>query len=69
MRKTAKTSDKVRRDICARSFWASGQKALFDVRVFDPNARRYSKQTLKQFHERKWKETSRQHQNNGSGSR
>ena len=25
----------------------NGQKALFDVRVFDPNARRYSKQTLK----------------------
>ena len=26
----------------------SGQKAFFDVRGFDPNARRYSKQTLKQ---------------------
>ena len=26
----------------------SGQKAFFDVRVFNPNARRYSKQTLKQ---------------------
>ena len=26
----------------------SGQKAFFDVRVFNPNARRYSKETLKQ---------------------
>ena len=48
MSKTAKKNDEVRLDICARSFWVSGQKAFFDVRVFDPNARRYSKQTLKQ---------------------
>ena len=47
MSKTAKKNDEVRLDICARSFWVSGQKAFFDVRVFDPNARRYSKQTLK----------------------
>ena len=26
----------------------SGQKAFFDVRVFDPNAQSYSKKTLKQ---------------------
>ena len=50
MRKTAKTNDEVRLDICARSFWVSGQKAFFDVRVFDPNSRSYSKQTLKQCH-------------------
>ena len=48
MRKTAKTNDEVRLDICARSFWVSGERAFFDVRVFDPDARRYSKQTLKQ---------------------
>ena len=48
MRKTAKTNNEVRLDICARSFWVSGQRAFFDVSVFDPNARRYSKQTLKQ---------------------
>ena len=40
MRKTAETNDEVRFDICARSFWVSGQRAFFDVRVFDPNARR-----------------------------
>ena len=48
MSKTAKKNGEVRLDICARSFWVSGQKAFFDVRVFNPNARRYSKQTLKQ---------------------
>ena len=48
MRKTAQTNDEVRLAICARSFWVIGQKAFFNVWVFDPNARRYSKQTLKQ---------------------
>ena len=48
MRKTAKMNDEIQLDICARSSWVSGQKAFFDGRVFDPNARRYSKQTLKQ---------------------
>ena len=48
MRKTAKTNDEVQLDICARSFWVSGQKAFFEVRVFDQKVRRYSKQTLKQ---------------------
>ena len=48
MSKTAKKNDEVRLEICAGSFWVSGPKAFFDVRVFNPNARRYSKQTLKQ---------------------
>ena len=47
MSKTGKKNDEVRLDICARSFWVSGHKVFFDVRVFDPNARRYSKQSLK----------------------
>ena len=37
MRKTAKMNDEVRLDICAGSFWVSGQKTFFDVKVFDPN--------------------------------
>ena len=48
MRSTANTDDEARLDICARSFWVSGQKAFFDVRVFDANAQSYSKKTLKQ---------------------
>ena len=35
MRKTAETNDEVQLDICARSFWVSGQKAFFEVSVFD----------------------------------
>ena len=42
IKKSAKTNDEVRRDICARSFWVRGQKAFFEVRVLDPNVRRYS---------------------------
>ena len=38
----AKTAKKdARLDISARGFWCSGQKALFDVRVFNPVASRY----------------------------
>ena len=48
MRKTVKTNDEVQLDISPRCLWLSGQKAFFDIRVFDPNARRYSKQTLRQ---------------------
>ena len=48
MRKIAKMNDEIRLDICATSFWGSGQKAFFDVRFFEPIAQRYSKQTLKQ---------------------
>ena len=48
MRKTVKTNDEVRLDISPRSLWLSDQRAFFDLRVFDPNARRYSKQTLEQ---------------------
>ena len=43
-------NDEIRLDICARSFWESGQKAFFDVRFFDPTAQRCSKQTLKQYY-------------------
>ena len=47
MSKANKTNDAVRLDICTKSFWVGGQKAFFELRVFDPNARRYSKQILK----------------------
>ena len=47
-RKRVKTNDEVQLDICPRGVWVIGQKALFDIRFFDPNARRFSKQTLKQ---------------------
>lgn len=45
---TTNTNDGARLDICARSFWITGQKAFFDVRVFDPNASRYQSKNLEQ---------------------
>ena len=38
------TRSEVRLDVCAREFCQVGQMAFFDVRVFNPNARRYAKQ-------------------------
>ena len=40
--------DEARLDISARGFWMKYQMALFDVRVFDPNAKRYDGKTLQQ---------------------
>ena len=39
--KTANKHEDARLDISARGFWCSGQKALFDVSVFNPIASRY----------------------------
>ena len=39
--KTANKHEDARLDISARGFWCSGQKALFDVRVFNTIASRY----------------------------
>ena len=38
-------SDEARLDVSARGFWTRGQRAFFDVKVFDPNAQRYSGQS------------------------
>ena len=45
---TTNTNDGARLDVSARSFWITGQKAFFNVRVFDPNASRYQSKSLKQ---------------------
>ena len=45
---TANTNDDARLDASARSFWITGQKAFFDVRVFDPKASQYQSKSLKQ---------------------
>ena len=44
--RTANTSDDARLDISARRFWTKYQMVFFDVMVFDPNAKRYSAQSL-----------------------
>ena len=46
--RTANKSSEARLDISARGVWANGQRAFFDVRVFDPLARKYNGQTLQQ---------------------
>ena len=46
--KSANTSSEARLDISARGVWTTGQRAFFDVRVFNPFARRYSGLTLSQ---------------------
>jgi len=48
LNKSAKKNDEVRLDVSARGFWIDNQKAFFDIRVFDPYAKRYMKQSLKQ---------------------
>ena len=45
---TANTNDGVRLAVSARSSWTTGQKAFFDVRVFDQNASQYQSKSLKQ---------------------
>ena len=44
--KSTTTDDEARLDISARGFWARGSKAFFDVRVFNPLAKSYSKQPI-----------------------
>ena len=43
-------SDEVRSDISARGFWIRGQRAFFDIRVFDPNAQGHRSKTLRKFY-------------------
>ena len=44
---SAITGDEARLDIKARSFWQSCQSAFFDIRVFNPLAKRHASQDLK----------------------
>ena len=44
--KTANKSEEARLDISANGFWIKGQKAFFDVRVFNLFASRYNNQNL-----------------------
>ena len=48
--KTANTEEHARVDVSARDVWMRGSKAYFDVKVFNPLAQSYSRQTLKAAH-------------------
>ena len=45
---TASTNDGARLHVSVRRFWITGQKAFFDVRVFDLNTSRYKSRILEQ---------------------
>ena len=54
-------SDKARSDISARGFWIRGQRAFFDIRVFDPNVQRHHSKTLRKHYEINDQEKKRQY--------
>ena len=58
---TAVTSEEARLDIAARGFWISGQKAFFDVRVFNLIARRYRNSKISKAYETNEKEKKRKY--------
>ena len=60
--RAANTSDEARLDVAAR-FWAAGQIAFFDIRVFYSNATRYAKQSLQQCHASNENEKKRKYNN------
>ena len=57
--RTANTSDAARLDISARGFWTKYQMAFFDVKIFDPNAKKYSAQSLQRCYNNNEKENKR----------
>ena len=59
--RTANTTKEARLDISALGFWTPGQKAFFDVRVFDLNAMRYRNKELKRCYETNEEEKKKQY--------
>ena len=57
--KTAIVGDEARLDIRARGFWQAGQSAFFDIRVFNPIAKRHVNQELRKCYEINEKEKKR----------
>ena len=45
-------SNETRLDVRAIGFWTAGQKAFYDIRVFDHNALRYSRTEIKKCFQR-----------------
>ena len=59
LHKSAISTENARVDIAARSVWIKGQRAFFDVRVFNPLARTYRELPLPKIYERNEKEKKR----------
>ena len=60
---SANTSAEARLDVSARGVWSRNQRAFFDIRVFNPNARRFQGQSLKQSYITNEKEKKRTYNN------
>ena len=58
--KTADKSDQARVYISGRGFWLTGQVSFFDVRVFNPTAKRYINQEIHKSYEVNEKEKKKQ---------
>ena len=54
--KTAKVGKDARPDVAARGFWMRGQRAFYDIRVFNPLAKCHRSKTLSKIHEMHEKE-------------
>ena len=59
--KTANVEQEARVDISARGFWNRGQKAFFDLRVFNPLAPCYSRLSLDAAHTRNERDKTRKY--------
>ena len=53
------TENEMRLEVCARGFCQAGQMKFFDVGVFNPHARRYTKQELSKTYQFNEKEKNR----------
>ena len=58
--RTANITDEARLDIATRGFWISGQRAFFDIRVFNPMAQWYGSQELNKAYKINEREKKRQ---------
>ena len=54
-----RTENEVRLEVGACRFWQAGQMIFFDVKVFNPNARRYTKKGLSKTYQLTEKEKKR----------
>ena len=61
--KTTNKDDEARLDVAARGFWVTNQKAFFDIRIFNPLAKRYGNLDPKKCYEINEKEKKRFYNN------
>ena len=57
LQRSTTAGNEVRLDISTRGFWQVGQMAFLDVRVFNPNAKRYANIELNEINEKEKKKT------------